>query len=154
MCGRARLSSDVSEIKLAFSIPPARPAPNVAPNWNVAPTDPMPIVHYDAKQGARDLEVMRWGLIPYWAKDIKIGFSTINARAEEVDTKPAFREAFQRRRARAQFHDRHDDAERIVRRASQPHAGGPEAAGLASMARRGTGRRAAAQSAAGPLPFR
>ena len=41
---------------------------------------------------------MRWGLIPYWAKDIKIGFSTINARAEEVDTKPAFREAFQRRR--------------------------------------------------------
>jgi putative SOS response-associated peptidase YedK len=41
---------------------------------------------------------MRWGLIPYWAKDIKISFSTINASAEEVDTKPAFREAFQRRR--------------------------------------------------------
>jgi putative SOS response-associated peptidase YedK len=38
------------------------------------------------------------GLIPYWAKDIKIGFSTINARAEEVDTKPAFREAFRQRR--------------------------------------------------------
>jgi putative SOS response-associated peptidase YedK len=98
MCGRARLSSDVSEIKLAFSIPPERPAPNIAPSWNVAPTDPLPIVYYDAKEGARDLEVMRWGLIPYWAKDIKIGFSTINARAEEVDTKPAFREAFQRRR--------------------------------------------------------
>jgi putative SOS response-associated peptidase YedK len=89
---------DVSEIKLVFSIPPERPAPNIAPSWNVAPTDPLPIVHYDAKEGARDLEVMRWGLIPYWAKDIKIGFSTINARAEEVDTKPAFREAFQRRR--------------------------------------------------------
>ena len=41
---------------------------------------------------------MRWGLIPYWAKDIKIGLSTINARAEEVDTKPAFREAFRQRR--------------------------------------------------------
>src|ERR1700732_4002521 len=41
---------------------------------------------------------MRWGLIPYWAKDIKIGFSTINARAEKVDTKPAFREAFRQRR--------------------------------------------------------
>jgi hypothetical protein len=41
---------------------------------------------------------MRWGLIPYWAKDIKIGFSTINARAEEIDTKPAFREAFRQRR--------------------------------------------------------
>jgi putative SOS response-associated peptidase YedK len=83
MCGRARLASDVSEINLVFSIPPERPAPNVAPNWNVAPTDPLPIVHYDAKAGTRDLEVMRWGLIPYWAKDIKIGFSTINGRAEE-----------------------------------------------------------------------
>src|SRR6202048_2412754 len=95
MCARARLSSDVSEIKLAFSIPPEWPAPNIAPSWNVAPTDPLPIVHYDGKEGARSLEVMRWGLIPYWAKD---GFSTINARAEEVETKPAFREAFQRRR--------------------------------------------------------
>jgi putative SOS response-associated peptidase YedK len=41
---------------------------------------------------------MRWGLIPYWAKDLKIGFSTINAMAETVDTKPVFREAFKRRR--------------------------------------------------------
>jgi putative SOS response-associated peptidase YedK len=41
---------------------------------------------------------MRWGLIPFWAKDEKIGFSTINARAEEVDTKPAFREPFRQRR--------------------------------------------------------
>ena len=53
---------------------------------------------FDAKDGGRSLEVMRWGLIPYWAKDIKIGFSTINARAEEVETKPAFREAFGQRR--------------------------------------------------------
>src|SRR6266446_6461001 len=98
MCGRARLSSDVSEIKIAFGIPPERPTPNIAPSWNLAPTDPAPIVYYDAKDGGRRLEVMRWGLIPYWAKDIKIGFSTINARAEEVDTKPAFREAFRQRR--------------------------------------------------------
>src|SRR6516164_5168288 len=98
MCGRARLSSDVSEIKLVFRIPPERPTPNIAPSWNVAPTDPMPVVRYDERDQQRSLDVMRWGLIPYWAKDIKIGFSTINARAEEVDTKPAFREAFQRRR--------------------------------------------------------
>jgi putative SOS response-associated peptidase YedK len=49
MCGRVRLSSDVSEIKLVFSIPPHRPIPNIAPNWNVAPTDPLPVVRYDAK---------------------------------------------------------------------------------------------------------
>jgi hypothetical protein len=42
MCGRARLSSDVSEIKLVFSIPPHRPTPNVAGSWNVAPSDPLP----------------------------------------------------------------------------------------------------------------
>jgi hypothetical protein len=96
MCGRARLSSDVSEIKLVFGGPPERPAPNFAPSWNVAPTDPLPIVHFDAKAGERSLDVMRWGLIPFWAKDIKIGFSTINAKAEGIETKPAFREAFQR----------------------------------------------------------
>jgi putative SOS response-associated peptidase YedK len=65
---------------------------------NVAPTDSLPIVRYDASAGARALDLMRWGLVPYWAKDIKIGFSTINAMAETVDTKPVFREAFQRRR--------------------------------------------------------
>jgi putative SOS response-associated peptidase YedK len=81
MCGRARLSSDVSEIKIAFGIPPGGPTPNFPPSWNVAPTDPLPVVRYDAKDRQRSLEVMRWGLIPFWAKDEKIGFSTINARA-------------------------------------------------------------------------
>jgi SOS response associated peptidase (SRAP) len=61
MCGRARLSSDVSEIKLVFGIPPERPTPNIAPSWNVAPTDPLPVVRYDAKDRQRSLEVMRWG---------------------------------------------------------------------------------------------
>jgi putative SOS response-associated peptidase YedK len=98
MCGRARISSDVSEIRIVFSIPPERPTPNFAPSWNVAPTDPLPVVRYDAKERQRSLDIMRWGLMLYWAKDIKIGYSTFNARAEEIDTKPAFREAFRRRR--------------------------------------------------------
>ena len=103
MCGRARLSSDVSEIKLVFSIPPQRPTPNIPANWNAAPTEDLPVVRYDTKAGERSLDVMRWGLVPFWAKDIKVGFSNINAKAEGIDTKPAFREAFSRRRCLIPF---------------------------------------------------
>ena len=44
---------------------------------------------------------MRWGLVPYWVKDLKVGFANINAKAEGIESKPAFREAFQRRRCLA-----------------------------------------------------
>ena len=57
MCGRAKLETDVSEIKIAFRIPPEYPTPNFPPSWNVAPTDNLPIVRYDAKTGARTLDL-------------------------------------------------------------------------------------------------
>jgi putative SOS response-associated peptidase YedK len=98
MCGRARLSSDVSKIKLAFGITPERAAPNFAASWNVAPTSPLPVVWFDPKDHQRSLDVMRWGLIPHWTRDIKTSYSTFNAWAEEIDTKPAFREAFRQQR--------------------------------------------------------
>jgi putative SOS response-associated peptidase YedK len=98
MCGRVRLSSDLREIKIAFAIPPERPSPNFAPTWNGAPTDSFPIVRYDAKTGSRTLDLMRWGLVPFWAKDIKVGFANINAKAEGIEGRPAFKDAFVRRR--------------------------------------------------------
>ena len=98
MCGRVRLSSDVSEIKLVFGIPPERPIPNFPPSWNVAPTDTLPVVRYDAKAAQRSLDMLRWGLIPYWAKDIKVGFANINAKTEGIESRPTFRKAFERRR--------------------------------------------------------
>ena len=59
---------------------------------------PSPVVRYDAKASERSLDVLRWGLVPFWATDLNVGFSNINAKAEGIEGKPASREAFQRRR--------------------------------------------------------
>src|SRR5437764_647378 len=74
MCGRAKLEGDVSEIKIAFRVPPEYPTPNFPPSWNVAPTDSLPVVRYDTKAGERSLDLLRWGLVPFWAKDLNVGF--------------------------------------------------------------------------------
>src|SRR5262249_47411029 len=73
MWGCVPLSSDVSGIKLGFSIRPHRPTPNFPPTWNGAPTDLLPVVRYDPKASERSLDLLRWGLVPYWAKDLKVG---------------------------------------------------------------------------------
>ena len=75
MSGRVRLSSDVSEIKLVFLIPPRRPTPNFPSSWNATPTDLVPVVRYDRKAGQRSLDLLRWGLIPHWAKNNNVGFA-------------------------------------------------------------------------------
>jgi putative SOS response-associated peptidase YedK len=133
MCGRARLSSDVSEIKVAFRIPPERPTPNFAASWNVAPTDPLPIVRYDAKDRQRSLEVMRWGLVPFWAKDIKVGFANINAKAEGIENKPAFREAFRQRRCLVPV-DNFYEWKKVDDGGKQPYAIGLKGGGLMALA--------------------
>ena len=98
----------------------------------MVPTDPLPIVRFDAKEKQRTLEIMRWGLIPYWAKDIKIGFSTINARAEEIDTKPAFREAFRQRRCLVPLDSFYEWKKTAT--GKQPYAIGLKGGGLMGMA--------------------
>jgi putative SOS response-associated peptidase YedK len=87
MCGRAKLPDDVSEIKLDLKIDRDE-IDNYRPRWNAAPTSKLPVVV--AGNGGRTLTLMRWGLMPSWAKDLKIGYSTFNARAEGLDTRPAF----------------------------------------------------------------
>jgi len=69
-----------------------------APSYNVAPQSLQPIVRLDSETRQRELTIMRWGLVPFWSKDGRAGFTTINARAETVSTSPAFREPFKRRR--------------------------------------------------------
>jgi putative SOS response-associated peptidase YedK len=132
MCGRARLSSDVSEIKIAFGIPPERPTPNFAASWNVAPTDPLPVVRYDTKDHQRSLDVMRWGLVPFWAKDIKVGFANINAKAEGIENKPAFREAFRQRRCLVPVDSFYEWKK--VDSGKQPYAIGLKRGGLMALA--------------------
>src|SRR5580692_12570390 len=66
------------------------------PSYNVAPQALQPIVRLDVETGQRELTIMRWGLVPFWSKDGKAGFSTINAKAETVTTSPVYREAMKR----------------------------------------------------------
>ncbi len=70
------------------------PLPNLPPRYNVAPTQQVPIVRRARDDGDRKLAQARWGVVPFWAKDEKIGYKLINARAEGIDAKPSFREAF------------------------------------------------------------
>jgi hypothetical protein len=90
MCGRVRLASDYSEIKIRLKFAPNSVAPNFEPDWNKPPTAPM-LVAIRSVNGERVPKMMKWGLVPHWAKDDKLQFSTFNARAEEFTTKPAFR---------------------------------------------------------------
>jgi putative SOS response-associated peptidase YedK len=94
MCGRYTLAVELDEIAERFGCPKVERVWKA--RYNVAPEDVMPVV-INSGQGRR-LELMHWGLVPYWSKERKSGYRMINARAETVAQKPAFREAFRHRR--------------------------------------------------------
>jgi putative SOS response-associated peptidase YedK len=99
MCGRYYRRSDKQRIAEAFHLGGLDELLlETAPDYNVAPTSKQPVIVADRETGERELRIMRWGLIPFWSKDAKIAFSTINAKAETIATAPAFREAFKTRR--------------------------------------------------------
>jgi putative SOS response-associated peptidase YedK len=97
MCGRYARRSDKQLIAEYFAVH-GPSLPDFGPSWNVAPQTFQPVVRLNRDTGERELVLMRWGLIPSWAKDSKIGLRTINAKAETITTAPAFREAIKYRR--------------------------------------------------------
>lgn len=97
MCGRFTLRTPALEIAETFAL--ATVPEQLVLKFNIAPTTQVATIRleHSPTPGSRELVMMRWGLIPSWATDMKIGASMINARADTVATKPAFRAAFKRR---------------------------------------------------------
>ncbi len=95
MCGRYSLTTPIDALRDLFQIDAL---PNLPPRYNIAPTQAVLAVRIGPNESERSFTAFRWGLIPSWAKDPAIGSRMINARAETVAEKPAFRAAFRRRR--------------------------------------------------------
>jgi len=93
MCGRFTLTLEPGELQALLDLGPFIHI--VQPRYNIAPTQPVPIVKDPA---TRAVELYRWGLVPFWSRDLEIGSRLINARAETATEKPAFRAAFKYRR--------------------------------------------------------
>jgi len=96
MCGRYRLSRRKQIIEEYFDSAPWDV--DWSPRFNIAPTQPVPVVRQNPKEPVREVSLMKWGLIPHWAKDPSIATSTINAKSETASTKPAFRDPLRCRR--------------------------------------------------------
>lgn len=95
MCGRFSLTSPVEAMSRLFGF---SELPNLAPRYNIAPSQDIAVVRSSPEGGGRELAMLRWGLIPSWAKERDFGARTINARAETVAEKPSFRAAYKKRR--------------------------------------------------------
>ena len=94
MCGRYAFFSPAEAVRRTFAL---ADVPSLEPRYNIAPTQPVPAVRM-GEEGARAFAVLHWGLVPKWAKERAIGNRMINARAETLAEKPAFRDAFRKRR--------------------------------------------------------
>jgi putative SOS response-associated peptidase YedK len=96
MCGRYRLSRRKQLVEEYFDS--ISDEPDWTPRFNVAPTQPIPIIRQHPKEPVRELSLMRWGLIPSWAKDASGPVRMTNARSETASSKPAFRDSLKSRR--------------------------------------------------------
>jgi putative SOS response-associated peptidase YedK len=96
MCGRFVQKTPLGEIQVLFET--ANLVPNMAPRYNAAPPDSLAVVRFNPQTRARSLDLLRWGLVPLWAKDLAFGPKCINARSETVASNNIFKDAFERRR--------------------------------------------------------
>jgi putative SOS response-associated peptidase YedK len=96
MCGRYRLSRRKQVVEKYFDTVAGEE--DWSPRYNIAPTQPIPVIRQNPKQPVRELSLIRWGLIPSWARDSSAAAKMINARSETASTKPAFRDALKSRR--------------------------------------------------------
>lgn len=96
MCGRYTITLDIEAILAQMDL--LMPDFDFEPRFNIAPTQRLPVITGDAP---KELQLFKWGLVPFWAKDPRIGNKMINARGETVASKPAFRAAFKQRRCLA-----------------------------------------------------
>ncbi len=96
MCGRYRLSRRKQLVEEYFDSVSGEA--DWSPRYNIAPTQPVPVIRQNPKEPIRELSLLRWGLIPSWAKDSSVAAQMINARSETAGTKPAFRDALKFRR--------------------------------------------------------
>lgn len=95
MCGRFSLTVSPEQISKKFNL---SKVPEIQPRYNIAPSQDIATVVQSKASEETQFQWMRWGLVPHWAKDIKIGYKLINARVETVAEKPAFRSAIKQRR--------------------------------------------------------
>src|SRR5271170_4797591 len=102
MCGRYASYLPHSEIAALFRT--QGELPNLAPNWDVAPTQAAPVIRAHPATGERRLHLLRWGLVPHFTKDLKTARRPINARAETVTTSGMFRGALASRRCLVPAH--------------------------------------------------
>ncbi len=96
MCGRFASSTSVEDIRALFCTD--NPPVNLAPSWNVAPTQPAMVVRRHHGRGERRLDLLRWGLVPHFTKDLQTARQPINARSETAANTPTFRSALAARR--------------------------------------------------------
>src|SRR5947209_2055373 len=96
MCGRYKLSRRKQIVEEYFDC--GSEELDSVPRFNIAPTQPIAVIRQHPKEPVRVLSPMRWGLVPFWAKDPSVGASMINARSETARDRPAFRDALKARR--------------------------------------------------------